>query len=108
MDTGNTRDAGSKVTAYAVIDADGQQHSLWFLECEAKNDARGVGGTVVRLGEVSEAVRPVEHTAGRADFLLAGFEMIVGGHTPPREVLAAARKNTGTEEGRAELLRRKT
>jgi len=63
MSTDNTRDAGSKVTAYAVIDADGHQHSLFFLECEAKDEAKDVGGTVVRLGEVSEAVRLVEHNA---------------------------------------------
>jgi hypothetical protein len=42
--------AGSQVVAYAVIDDEGVQHSLWFLEKDAMSEAAMVGGTVVRLG----------------------------------------------------------
>ena len=41
---------GSAVMAYAVIDDEGVQHSLWFLEKDATSEAAMVGGTVVRLG----------------------------------------------------------
>jgi hypothetical protein len=41
---------GSAVMAYAVIDDEGAQHSLWFLEKDATSEAAMVGGTVVRLG----------------------------------------------------------
>jgi hypothetical protein len=40
---------GSAVMAYAVIDDEGVQHSLWFLEKDATSEAAMVGGTVVRL-----------------------------------------------------------
>ena len=41
---------GSQAVAYAVIDNEGFQHSLWFLEKDATSEAALVGGTVVRLG----------------------------------------------------------
>jgi hypothetical protein len=41
---------GSAVMAYAVIDDEGVQHSLWFLEKDATSEAAMVGGTVVPLG----------------------------------------------------------
>jgi hypothetical protein len=44
---------GSQVVAYAVIDDEGVQHSLWFLEKDATDEASLVGGTVVRLGSPS-------------------------------------------------------
>jgi hypothetical protein len=90
---------------------DNLEQRLEILRCGAGNMQHGLPGDddcytaaeviyaaiaeLRRLRGVSEAVRPVEHTAGRTGFLLAGFEMIVGGHTPPREVLAAAKKQYG-------------
>jgi hypothetical protein len=50
---------GAAVMAYAVIDDEGVQHSLWFLEKDATSEAAMVGGTVVRLGHptLTEAER---------------------------------------------------
>jgi hypothetical protein len=86
---------GSHVVAYAVIDDEGVQHSLWFLEKDAKDEAAMVGGTVVRLGDVGEAVRLMTHNSSRCGFLLGGLEMVAAGHTTADEVLAAAKAKYG-------------
>jgi len=57
---------GSAVMAYAVIDDEGVQHSLWFLEKDATSEAAMVGGTVVRLGHptlTDEELRAIRHGA---------------------------------------------
>jgi hypothetical protein len=48
-DAGSAPVLGSHVVAYAVIDDEGVQHSLWFLAKDAIGEAAMVGGTVVRL-----------------------------------------------------------
>jgi hypothetical protein len=89
------RSRGSQVVAYAVIDDEGVQHSLWFLESDATSEAAMVGGTVVRLGDVGEAVRLMTHNASRCGFLLGGLEMVAAGHTTADKVLAAAKSKYG-------------
>jgi hypothetical protein len=83
---------GSQVEAYAVIDDEGVQHSLWFLEKDATSEAAMVGGTVVRLGDVGEAVRLMTRNASRCGFLLGGLEMVAAGHTTADQVLEAAKE----------------
>jgi hypothetical protein len=59
---------GSAVMAYAVIDDEGVQHSLWFLEKDATSEAAMVGGTVVRLGHptlTDEEREAIERAIGR-------------------------------------------
>ena len=80
---------GSHVVAYAVIDDEGVQHSVWFLERDAKDDAAMVGGTVVPLGDVCESVGLMMDNASRYGYLLGGLEMVAAGHTTADKVLAA-------------------
>jgi hypothetical protein len=59
---------GAAVMAYAVIDDEGVQHSLWFLEKDATSEAAMVGGTVVRLGHptlTDEEREAIEKAIGR-------------------------------------------
>jgi hypothetical protein len=65
---------GSQVVAYAVIDDEGVQHSLWFLESDATSEAAMVGGTVVRLG--SPTLTDEERTAiGLARSVFEDYKM---------------------------------
>jgi len=61
VNEGSAASRGSHVVAYAVIDDEGVQHSLWFLEKDATSEAAMVGGTVVRLG--SPALTDAEREA---------------------------------------------
>ena len=82
---------GSQVVAYAVIDDEGVQHSLWFLEKDAISEAAMVGGTVVPLADVGKSVGLIMDNASRYGYLLGGLEMVAAGHTTADRVLAAFR-----------------
>jgi len=82
---------GSQVVAYAVIDDEGVQHSLWFLEKDANDEAAMVGGTVVPLGDVCKSVGLMMDSASRYGFLLGGLEMVAASHASAADVLAAFR-----------------